>query len=133
MGQENRILASRQLYFDIVFKNLVNKAVGPGGWSVVKLIKEIFKRVLSPARDGYATVLELLGSADRCERAGIFSHNQSVASQIFLKGIGKGNNYCAFLVIIRNNHYLCSDNYYNTENYAIIVNTRKCAVNITKC
>ena len=57
MGQENRILASRRLYFDIVFKNLVNKAVGPGGWSVIKWIKEIFKRVLSPARDGYATVL----------------------------------------------------------------------------
>ena len=39
--------------------------------------------MLSPARDGYATVLELLGSAGRRERAGIFSHNQSVASQIF--------------------------------------------------
>jgi hypothetical protein len=70
--------------FRYSFKNLVNKAVGPGGWSVIKWIKEIFKRVLSPARDGYATVLELLGSADRCKRAGIFSHNQSVASQFFL-------------------------------------------------
>ena len=43
--------------FRYSFKNLVNKAVGPGGWSVIKWIKEIFKRVLSPARDGYATVL----------------------------------------------------------------------------
>ena len=65
--------------------------------------------------------------------AGISFFDLSAASHFYLKGIGKGNNYCAFLVIIRNNHYLCSDNYYNTENYAIIVNTRKCAVNITKC
>ena len=43
--------------FRYSFKNLVNKAVGPWGWSVIKWIKEIFKRVLSPARDGYATVL----------------------------------------------------------------------------
>ncbi len=60
------------------------QSVGKMRGSTPRFATTIF-RYSSPARDGYATVLELLGSAGRRERAGIFSHNQSVASQIFLR------------------------------------------------
>ena len=89
--------------------------------------------MLSPARDGYATVLNYWEALTGVRGQAFSLTISRLLPKFFMKGIGKGNNYCAFLVIIRNNHYLCSDNYYNTENYAIIVNTRKCAVNITKC
>ena len=79
-----RLSTSRQLYFDIVLKIwLIRQSAREGGLSLSEL-KKFLKECCRPPVMGTRQFLELLGSAGRRERAGIFSHNQSVASQIFL-------------------------------------------------
>ena len=84
----------------------------------IKAVDKLSGKQLDSVRDAIREVKQAQGIEDITDCTRLVGYHtvyririggyQSVASQIFLKGIGKGNNYCAFLVIIRNNHYLCN-------------------------
>ena len=57
-----------------------------------ELKKNYFFYLLSPARDGYATVFTYWEALTDVRRAGIFSYDQSVASHVFLKGRRNNRN-----------------------------------------